>query len=112
MTRIEQIQQAAGLYEEMVGFTGITPHFIEGAKWADEHPKNPWVSVEERLPDKLFKESEWNNMSEEVICREKGINRVSAFYDYTNNRWLNSHTLLPIGFTPTHWMPIPEGGEQ
>lgn len=25
--------------------------FIEGALWADEHPKSPWISVEERLPD-------------------------------------------------------------
>lgn len=25
--------------------------FVEGAQWADENPKSPWISVEEKLPD-------------------------------------------------------------
>lgn len=28
----------------------IEKAFIEGAKWADEHPKSPWISVEDDLP--------------------------------------------------------------
>lgn len=54
MTREQQIKQAAfernceSDFDSNDGRNG----FVEGAQWADEHPKSPWISVEERLPEK------------------------------------------------------------
>lgn len=71
MTREEQIQK------EAVSFCNkICPQllvgeysFIQGAEWADEHPKSSWISVEDDLP----------KQDEEVIvlCNEL---KVAPFY--------------------------------
>ena len=46
MTREEQIAIASCAY----GSRGSSIDFTVGAKWADSHPKSPWISVEEDLP--------------------------------------------------------------
>ena len=50
MTREEEIKQAAN-----ENATCAILDYIDGALWADEHPKSPWISVEERLPEKNCK---------------------------------------------------------
>lgn len=55
MTREEQIKQAA---ESNLDVSFYTPQdgellketFYIGAKWADEHPQSPWISVKDDLP--------------------------------------------------------------
>lgn len=55
MTREEQIREAAkkttGLFSYRNGYSTAEDAFVAGAKWADNNPKSPWISVEERLPD-------------------------------------------------------------
>ena len=58
MTRQEEIRNAVDTifpippsekgrkYEQALMATG----FESGIKWADEHPKSPWISVDEDLP--------------------------------------------------------------
>ena len=56
MTREEQIHNQATNYGYAVagGSTmrpPVSKAFLEGAKWADANQPNPWISVEDRLPD-------------------------------------------------------------
>ena len=66
MTREEQIKKQADIYtDDASNYTEwsddggwsdtndidlVEKAFIEGAKWADEHTKSPWISVEDDLP--------------------------------------------------------------
>jgi len=74
------------------------------ARWADEHPKNPWISVEDRLPEKLNK-----FFSDFVLVMYTRGGKPYPFitrYDYEFGMWEIENV--------THWMPIPElkkGGE-
>lgn len=48
MTREEIIKDAAHEYiitDKTCGVGVRTQAFIDGAQWADEHPKNPWHSI-------------------------------------------------------------------
>lgn len=78
--------------------------FVVGAEWADAHPKNPWISVKEQLP----------NVSQEVIVLTKnGKCVVSSMYipkDCKGNilgskEWKGSKTFKD---SIVLWMPIPE----
>jgi hypothetical protein len=102
MAREKEYQKAA---HEYINSDAVKPEnmylaygdFINGAKWADEHPQSPWISVEERLPEKINK-----FMSEPVLCRYTRGNKeyfhVSQ-YDFAFDEWQISNV--------THWMPIP-----
>lgn len=103
--RVEQQKEAAAAYCKDAAFgtdresmPELSPSFINGAKWADEHPISPWISVEERLPDKINK-----FMSEPVLCRYtrggKEYYHVTQ-YDFEFDEWQISNV--------THWMPIPK----
>ena len=104
MTREEQITQAARdiALNWNVGrgneFYYRLDKLTEIARWADEHPKSPWISVKDRLPEKINK-----FMSEPVLCRytrgSKEYFHVSQ-YDFEFDEWQISNV--------THWMPIPE----
>lgn len=106
MTREEQMIQAATQCANEYAVGSLVLYaFKKGAEWADAHPKSPWISVEERLPDKINK-----FMSEPVLCRYtrggKEYYHVSQ-YDYDYKQWQIDNV--------THWMPIPElpkGGEE
>ena len=53
MTREEERSKAAySQYcnSESICFNLMCDSFKQGAKWADEHPKSPWISVNEDLP--------------------------------------------------------------
>ena len=120
MTRKKQINKAAEQFladrskgyfhtksEENTAHTG----FIRGANWADEHPKSPWISVNERLPEEF----------EMVFVHMKGGSCDCAIYTngvfdrslelkfgmndggYTIISWLQK-----FKSNITHWMPIPE----
>lgn len=53
MTREEQILQDNSIPKSYVDQNRKWVHeaFMDGVDWADEHPKSPWISVEERLPE-------------------------------------------------------------
>lgn len=97
MTRREEILQHAiecGCIEGTAEYYG----FLQGAEWADAHQPSPWISVEDRMPEKINK-----FMSEPVLCRytrgNKEYYHVSQ-YDYEFDKWQISNV--------THWMPIPK----
>ena len=120
MTRKKQINKAAEQFiadrpkqyfhtkaEENTAHTG----FVMGAKWADEHQKIPWISVNEQLPEEF----------QMVFVRMQ-----SGYCDckiYTNGFFENSlqlkcgtkddeYTIISwsqkFKSNITHWMPIPE----
>ena len=70
-----------------------------GVKWADEHPKSPWISVKDKLP-----QEEKDGLSIKVlVVSTKGKIDFSR-YDYNMKGWISP--VLDIIFT--HWFLIPE----
>lgn len=76
----------------------IWKHEAEVAAKELDQLRNPWISIEERLPEKINK-----FMSEPVLCRYTRGNKeyfhVSQ-YDFDFDEWQISNV--------THWMPIPQ----
>ena len=51
----------------------VKSSFESGAKWADENPKSPWISVEDDLPCD----------HEELLNHEKAIEQNQLLCDFT-----------------------------
>ena len=106
MTREEQIREAA---RNLIIFvsranraTFAREVFEAGVKWADENPKSPWISVEERLPEP----------EREVIIVNK---RKQIDIDFLTDDgedgyywWKSDEIICCDDDKITHWMPIPE----
>ena len=104
MTREEQIKEAAHEYiqsdsvaagNELLAFGD----FINGAKWADNHPQ--WIPVDERLPEKGKDVLVWSSGSDVPMAgyywHWNWQRKQHMFYVYNDrNMWGNI----------THWMPI------
>ena len=114
MTREKEINIAASKYIEdnsLGGEVRISSHkdsFIEGVEWADNNPKNPWISVEDDLPfnhKELLDSSK--RMTFQVFIRydddRYGFSCMAKILDEW--KWLNSWTKI------THWMLIPPFAE-
>lgn len=92
MTREEEIIQASikwkkannpvcmggDAFSDMMDFFNASQEFIAGAQWADSHPKNPWISVKDRLPD--------NNCV--VFVSLDGTEYLSAHYRAKSKRFV------------------------
>lgn len=110
MTREEQIRNAVDTtflippsekgrnYEQALMATG----FEAGVKWADSHPKSPWISVKDDLPC---------NHKELIVIENVCTKRVIAFDgdDFslksmimTEGKWCWIHSTKV-----KYWMPIP-----
>ena len=116
MTREEEIRNAIDTiipisplwdgrtYEQALMATG----FEAGVKWADAHPKSPWISVEEDLPcnhEELIIDDElFDKHTKPVICKKSyGVSCVGIMiYNVDRNVW------RWVSEKPTHWFPIPE----
>ena len=111
MTREKEINIAASKYIEdnsIGGEVRISSHkdsFIEGAEWADNNPKNPWISVEDDLPfnhKELLDSSK--RMTFQVFIRydddRYGFSCMAKILDEW--KWLNNWNKI------THWMKVPE----
>ena len=91
-------------YEQALMATG----FEAGVKWADEHPKSPWISVKDDLPcnhEELIIDDELlDKHTKPVICiKSYGVSCVGIMiYNVDRNAW---HW---VSEKPTHWFPIPE----
>lgn len=66
--------------------------FLDGGLYADEHPKNPWISVKERLPQKY---------APVLTIDTHGLYDVDQ---YNGTEWEMELPQCPY----THWMPIPQ----
>ena len=117
MTRKEQIKKQADIYTDDAsnytewsddgGWSGtndidlVEKAFIEGAKWADEHPKSPWISVKDDLPcNNSYLTS--SVCTDDVIVYECGKIYNSYMRMDVNNEWYWAKG------KPKYWMPIPE----
>ena len=111
MIREKEINIAASKYIEdnsLGGEVRISSHkdsFIEGAEWADNNPKNPWISVEDDLPfnhKELLDSSK--RMTFQVFIRydddRYGFSCMAKILDEW--KWLNNWNKI------THWMNVPE----
>lgn len=102
MTRKEEIKIAAVDYVRLSN--RICPDeqsFFDGAEWADNNPKTPWISVEDNLPEQ----------DEEVIVLRDEFN-TSYFYkisfahivDKTVCRDYNGWNVSDV----VYWFPMPK----
>lgn len=117
MTREEQIRNAVDTtfpippsekgrnYEQALMATG----FEAGVKWADSHPKSPWISVKDKLPCnekdlivEILKGVELRTKKVGVLS-EDGYIDISYMYSLPPHGWhWNTNDTI------THWFPLPE----
>ena len=80
--------------------------FEIGVKWADEHPKSPWISVKDDLPcnhEELIVDTPLYKRTKPVVCNKPcGIRVDQMVYAMSLNEWYWT------GETPKHWFPAPE----
>ena len=87
--------------------------FYKGAKWADEHPKSPWISVEDDLPCNHKELIETIGTITGVPALIATQNRVTLGIRIKSkdDKWHwcdNSTTLSPMIEEVMFWMPIPK----
>ena len=113
MTREEEIRNAIDTifpippsekgrkYEQALMATG----FEAGVKWADEHPKSPWISVEDDLPinhkELLSKGS--SSTKRVIVIEDGGYHFDCMFFSAHELKWKWHYSS-----NPSHWMPIPK----
>lgn len=118
MTREEKLEK---YLNHQYMYENGDPSYIHGIKvgvsWADENPKSPWISVEERLPEitvPILRESDF--VFVHVVNKDTGHEWVELpakyneqFHDWMTNdfTWINKR-----GGVVTHWMPIPKLQEE
>lgn len=76
--------------------------FETGAKWADENPKSPWISVNDDLPYN-HKELLQSNYTDRVLVSARNGYSEVAFMCVIEEAWEWS-TLINVKY----WMPIPK----
>lgn len=114
MTREEEIKESASAYalsmcddclvmaycnesfKKCVERRGREKVFADGAKWADTHPKSPWISTENELPTK----------GGHYLCMDED-HHISNLA-FRGNRWVNSSAFFDVSLEVVkYWMPIP-----
>ena len=125
MTRKEQIKKQADIYTDNASnYTAwsddggwsdtndielVEKAFIEGAKWADAHPKSPWISIKDKLPcDEKDMVIEFLvgmelRTKKVVVLLEDGFTDITFMYSFPPHGWHWN-----IDDVITHWFPIPE----
>lgn len=105
MTREEEIRNAIDTifpippsgkgrkYEQALMATG----FEAGVKWADAHPKSPWISTDKYLP----------RQGGHYLCND-GDSHISTLA-FRGDKWINIRTFNDIPLEVVkYWMPIPK----
>lgn len=112
MTREQEIKQAI---ENNLDVSNYSPQdgemlketFYIGAKWADGHPKSPWINVEEDLPYKhkelLYEIENFIYPSTKLVLIRTKENFHDVSFMYNEHGWQWDFKLDKV----THWMPIP-----
>lgn len=114
MTREQEIKQAIKNNLDVSNYSPqdgemLKETFYIGAKWADEHPKSPWINVEEDLPfnhkELLYDtESSIFPYTKPVLIRTKENAHELSYMYIHEYRWNWDYDLDEV----THWMSIPE----
>ena len=106
MTREEEIDNAKTVFYERVlkddYYYDPRDCFEEGAKWADEHPKSPWISIKDDLPcnheEKIHKDClSTTNVFALYSDYSLGLNYMRKI----NNKWIRHNG------EPLYWMDMP-----
>ena len=105
MTREEEIRTAVDTivpilpsnngrtYEQAL----IASGFEAGVKWADSHPKSPWISTDKYLP----------KQGGHYLCND-GDSHISTLA-FRGDKWVNTRTFNDIPLEVVkYWMPIPK----
>lgn len=82
--------------------------FICGARWADQHPENPWVHVNERKPEDSLPTVSFEENGRKcirVMVLMKSGNIISTTRMYSNGTWYFN---LPLRMRDdiVYWMPV------
>lgn len=108
MTRQEEIRKAIDI-QFPKGLGEITNEqalaaagFELGVKWADNHPKSPWISVKDDLPYKHEKLTHSNYTDRVLVLSRHGFSEV-AFMTKIGDTWEWNTPIVVI-----YWMPIPQ----
>ena len=119
MTREEQIKKQADIYtDDASNYTEwsddggwsnsndidlVEKAFIEGAKWADNNPKSPWISVEDDLPCNNEQLTHSNYTDRVIVLARNEFPEVEFMYKVEEGVW-EWTTLKNVSY----WMPIPK----
>ena len=119
MTREEQIKKQVDIYtDDASNYTEwsddggwsnsndidlIEKAFIEGAKWADNNPKFPWISVEDDLPCNHEELTHSNYTDRVIVLARNEFPEVKFMYKVEEGVW-KWITLKNVSY----WMPIPK----
>ena len=119
MTREEQIKKQVDIYtDDASNYTEwsddggwsnsndidlIEKAFIEGAKWADNNPKTPWISVEDDLPCNHEELTHSNYTDRVIVLARNEFPEVEFMYKVEEGVW-EWTTLKNVSY----WMPIPK----
>ena len=119
MTREEQIKKQADIYtDDASNYTEwsddggwsnsndidlVEKAFIEGAKWADNNPKSPWISVEDDLPCNHEELTHSNYTDRVIVLARNEFPEVEFMYKVGEGVW-EWTTLKNVSY----WMPIPK----
>ena len=104
MTREEEIINAANeLCNSFRGGKTYKLGFEIGVKWADSHPKSPWISVEDDLP---CNHEELLNAKYET--KKVFVLKTGGFPDVDYMLKINGEWTWFSHKSSKFWMPIPE----
>ena len=81
----------------------IEKAFIEGAKWADNNPKSPWISVEDDSPCNNEQLTHSNYTDRVIVLARNEFPEVEFMYKVEEGVW-EWTTLKNV----LYWMPIPK----
>lgn len=106
MTREEEIRKNAEEYSEYykLSKTNAKNGFIDGAKWADKHPRYKWISVEENLPyyhKELITEDSVTTIPVPIIDCDGHLRLSNMVKCGTTWMWEE-------GVNPQYWLNIPK----
>lgn len=89
--------------------------FFAGAEWADAHPKNPWISVKDKLPEEGRRVLVHLLYHYRFADREPEVCSYVDIFTYKGCIWTSDSNVSYIGkevsesdIKVTHWMPIVE----
>ena len=116
MTREEEIRYASKDYvnylldkqeyhNENYTEDDIRQAFEKGAKWADNHPKSPWISADDDLPNnpKYLKQPDYSPW---VLAITENGEIISAQMIIMNGKWIWHSHVSRKHEDIRHWMPI------
>lgn len=116
-TREQQIREhakrLANRFSTRYGYSTMEETLCDMGRWCDANPPSPWVSVDERMPDKRKDKNGFTDgISVEVLAKTDKGERVTAWYSYQIETWfmcmgeIGGEPVLP--YRVVAWMDIPQ----